>query len=79
MQNGKPQATRKNIHDRTQPQYNNQPDENVFEMYRDICGKCGAKRIDNQLGLEKTPEEYVAKMVDVFHEVKRVLKKEGTC
>src|SRR5437899_7828188 len=22
------------------------------------CGKCGAKRIDAQLGLEKTPEEY---------------------
>jgi len=31
-----------------------------------------------QLGLEKTPEEYVAKMVKVFREVKRVLKKEGT-
>ena len=30
-----------------------------------------------QLGLEKTPEEYVAKMVEVFREVKRVLKKEG--
>lgn len=35
--------------------------------------------VDGQLGLEKTPEEYVAKMVEVFHEVKRVLKKEGTC
>ena len=32
-----------------------------------------------QLGLEKTPEEYVTKMVEVFAEVKRVLKKEGTC
>ena len=31
-----------------------------------------------QLGLEKTPEEYVSKMVEVFKEVKRVLKKEGT-
>lgn len=31
-----------------------------------------------QLGLEKTPEEYVADMVAVFTEVKRVLKKEGT-
>jgi DNA modification methylase len=30
-----------------------------------------------QLGLEKTPEEYVAKMVEVFREVRRVLKKEG--
>ena len=34
---------------------------------------------EGQLGLEKTPEEYVAKMVEVFREVKRVLKKEGTC
>lgn len=34
--------------------------------------------IEGQLGLEKTPEEYVQKLVDVFHDVKRVLKKEGT-
>jgi len=40
---------------------------------------CGAKRIDNQLGLEKTPEEYVAKMVAVFREVRRVLRSDGTC
>lgn len=24
--------------------------------YRDICGKCGARRIDNQIGLEETPD-----------------------
>ena len=33
---------------------------------------------DDQIGLEETPEEYVSKMVAVFHEVKRVLKTEGT-
>ena len=33
---------------------------------------------DNQLGLEKTPEEYVKNMVEVFKEVKRVLRKDGT-
>ena len=33
--------------------------------------------IRGQLGLEKTPEEYVAKMVEIFGEVKRVMKKEG--
>lgn len=33
---------------------------------------------DSQLGLEKTPEEYVENMVKVFREVKRVLKAEGT-
>lgn len=31
-----------------------------------------------QLGLESTPEEYVANMVAVFREVKRVLKDDGT-
>ncbi len=46
--------------------------------FREACGKCGAKRIDSQLGLEKTPDEYVAKMVEVFREVRRVLRKDGT-
>jgi DNA modification methylase len=31
-----------------------------------------------QLGLEKTPEEYVANLVRVFQEVKRVLRDDGT-
>ena len=34
--------------------------------------------VEGQFGLEKTPEEYVAKMVEVFREVRRVLKPEGT-
>ena len=34
--------------------------------------------VESQLGLEKTPEEYVAKLVGIFQEIKRVLKKEGT-
>lgn len=46
--------------------------------FRDLCGKCGARRIDAQLGLEKTPQEYIAKMVEVFREVRRVLRKDGT-
>ena len=33
---------------------------------------------NNQLGLEKTPEEYVQNMVEVFREVKRVLRADGT-
>jgi len=47
--------------------------------YRDTCGKCGARRIDAQLGLEATPEEYVAAMVAIFREVRRVLRADGTC
>jgi len=33
---------------------------------------------DGQIGLEQDPNEYVEKMVQVFREVKRVLKDEGT-
>jgi len=35
--------------------------------------------VKGQLGLEQTPEEYVAKMVEVFREVRRVLRKDGVC
>jgi DNA modification methylase len=34
--------------------------------------------IDGQIGLEKTPQEYVQKLVDVFREVRRVLRNDGT-
>jgi len=33
---------------------------------------------DDQLGLEETPEEYTANMVEVFRQVKRVLRDDGT-
>jgi len=47
------------------------------EFYKDVCGKCGATRVDSQIGLEQTPDEYVAEMVAVFREVRRVLKDDG--
>jgi len=34
--------------------------------------------VDGQLGMEETPEEYVQNMIDVFREVKRVLRDDGT-
>jgi DNA modification methylase len=34
---------------------------------------------DGQIGLESTPEAYVARMVEVFREVRRVLREDGTC
>jgi DNA modification methylase len=34
--------------------------------------------VEGQIGLEKTPEEYVAKLVTVFREVRRVLREDGT-
>lgn len=48
-------------------------------MYRQVCGKCGAVRVDNQIGLEQTPDEYVSNLVAVFREVKRILRDDGTC
>jgi len=47
-------------------------------MYKDVCGKCGAVRVDKQIGLEDTPEAYVTKLVEVFREVRRVLRDDGT-
>lgn len=34
--------------------------------------------VEGQIGLEESPEEYTQKLVDVFHELKRVLKDDGT-
>ena len=45
--------------------------------YKEKCGDCGAIRIDSQIGLEPTPEAYVAQLVAVFREVRRVLKDDG--
>lgn len=46
--------------------------------FKTTCKKCGAIRIDDQIGLEETPEEYISKLVEVFAEVRRVLKDDGT-
>ena len=53
-------------------------EEQRNENFLDICPKCGARRIDQQIGLEESPSEYVAKLVDVFREVRRVLRNDGT-
>ena len=34
--------------------------------------------VDGQIGLEETPDAYVARLVEVFREVRRVLKDDGT-
>jgi DNA modification methylase len=46
--------------------------------YRDVCGKCGATRVDRQIGLEPTPDEFVQALVQVFRQVRRVLRDDGT-
>ena len=39
---------------------------------------CGAVRVDGQIGLEQDPDDFVAQLVAVFREVKRVLRDDGT-
>lgn len=34
--------------------------------------------VEGQVGLEETPEKYIEKLVSIFNESKRILKKEGT-
>jgi len=47
-------------------------------IYKSECPKCGAKRKDQQLGIEETPDQFVENLVNVFREVRRVLKDDGT-
>jgi DNA modification methylase len=46
--------------------------------FRERCTRCGAKRIDEQIGLEPHPDLWVKRLVAVFEEVKRVLRDDGT-
>ena len=52
------------------------PDQ--YEAHRPSCSKCGATWVDDQIGQEETPEQYVARLVEVFREVRRVLRDDGT-
>lgn len=45
--------------------------------HNSVCGTCGAVKVDDQIGLERTPDEYIARLVDVFREVRRVLADDG--
>lgn len=42
------------------------------------CANCGARRVDRQLGLEPTPQQFVATLVEIFREVRRALRDDGT-
>ena len=59
--------------------FHDSPNANQIQpQFRDTCGKCGAVRIDQQIGLEPAPAAYLARMVAVFREVRRVLADDGT-
>lgn len=42
------------------------------------CVRCGAVRIDDQIGLEASLDEYLERLVGVFGEVRRVLRRDGS-
>jgi DNA modification methylase len=50
----------------------------ILRRSRKKCPKCGAIRVDKQIGIEDTPEQYVRNLLKVFKEVRRVLKDDGT-
>lgn len=50
----------------------------LIRAAQSACGKCGAVRVDAQIGLEPTPSAYVRTMVRVFRAVRRVLRDDGT-
>jgi DNA modification methylase len=47
------------------------------QQCRDVCRKCGARRVDSQIGLEPSVDEFVDALVEVFREVRRVLRADG--
>lgn len=58
--------------------HNRQPAAALVAWYKsDGSCRCGAVRVDSQLGIESTPSEYITSMVDVFRDVKRVLREDG--
>ena len=51
--------------------------QRIFNYKAGFCLKCNAWR--GELGLEPTIELYISHLLQIFDEVKRVLKKTGTC
>lgn len=74
---GAPIRTRENVNQHTGT--GNDVKNSVTDApVKQVCPKCGAVRVDDQIGLEETPEQYIERLVAVFHEVKRVLRNDGT-
>jgi DNA modification methylase len=73
---GKPMGTKANINRNCGTGVDKKNAE-AREFFKHQCGKCGAVRVDDQIGLEATPQEFVAALVEVFDEVWRVLKDDG--
>lgn len=52
---------------------------NMTKVTGGHCAKCSAEFIDEQIGMESTLAGHIGVMVDVFREVRRVLKPTGVC
>jgi DNA modification methylase len=50
----------------------------TVQTFKQMCSRCGARRVDQQIGLEATPEEWCNQLVQVFRQVRRILKPAGT-
>jgi DNA modification methylase len=74
---GKPFAIRAHINENCTGG-NDIKNQQVYEPFKKVCPLCGAIREDKQIGLEETAEEYIKNLVEVFREVRRVLKDDGT-
>ena len=75
---GKPIRTREHINENYGQGWSDVKNKLVLQPFKTICPLCGAVREDKQIGLEETPQDYIDRLVDVFREVKRVLKDDGT-
>jgi DNA modification methylase len=52
-------------------------DNTQFSTITNFCSKCNAWK--GSLGLEPTFQLYIKHLIEIFNEVRRVLKKEGSC
>lgn len=75
---GSPFRTSENVNANTDSGGDDVKNKEKRQPFGETCGKCGAVRVDQQIGLEKTPAEFITKLVDVFREVRRVLHPSGT-
>ena len=74
---GKPIVRKRRSGDKGSVVYNNRKGVDQFNSSSQFCIKCGAWK--GQLGLEPDFHLYIKHLLDIFEEVKRVLKIDGTC
>jgi DNA modification methylase len=73
---GKPVRTTANIN-RNTGTGNDVKNALKLQFFKEFCGLCGALRVDSQIGLENTPEEYVEHLVEVFSLARGLLTDDG--